>query len=302
MERGSGSAADRAGGSGDGPNEPPTAVLTSVELVDYITCPLLYCFKHVMCIEDGRPPSVSELWGLVLDDMFIWIHAQLLEGRSLSWSDLLEEWELRWGQAGKTTGANLAEMVHARNRGARHLRDLFDSLQPRMEVLGVRYPCRREISGFVVEAEVPVIRVLEQQDKGKSGREIQIISMDPISLKTPTDFEACRDFGFVFDKYGLEMELRHRFKKVASKVVSMVYLPRIPKLAEVKIPELAGRQTIRWASWILDSIRLGHFYPRAGAHCSACFYQPVCDVRYVSNRSLSNPETPDKIRRQLCQE
>ena len=261
----------------------------------------MYAFKHVYEVEDQRPPTVHELWGKVLGDVFVWMHSQLYDEKSVTWGGLLTEWENRWGEAGKALGADLTELTRARNRGARHVRELFDSIQPDMGVLGVQYPCWRSIGGFTIHGHVPVIRIFEQKDKGKSGRQLEIVTLDTMATRTPTEFEASRDFLFILHKYGLEPELRKSFRKIAKDISSVVYLPRVPKLASFKITELAGRQALRWIAWVLEGIELGHFYPRVGGHCTFCFYQPVCDIRFVSNRKLEDPETPENIRSKLCQ-
>jgi hypothetical protein len=265
----------------------------------------MYAFRHLYKVENTRPRLVSEDLGQVLGDVFVWLHLQLHKSRTVTWGALLDEWERSWGKACKSRDSrgcsDLAEETKARNRGARHLRDTFDSIRSEMDVLAINYPCRREISGFLIEGTIPVIRVLEEKDKGRSGREIQLISVDPVGIRTPCDIEAGRNFQYVISKFGLELELRSSFRDLAHNVSSMVYLPRIPKLARIKLTEDAGRQAIRWASWVVESINLGHFYPRAGEHCVACYYRPTCDIRYVSNRALSRSATPSKIRSRLCQ-
>jgi hypothetical protein len=261
----------------------------------------MYAFKHAYEVKDTRTPSPNDLWGSVLGDVFVWMYQQLHEKKPVIWDQLRIEWETRWGEVGKRYGADLGEMTKLRNRGVRHVHKMFEGIKPTMGVLGVSYPCWREIEGTTIYGEVPVIRIMEQKDKGKSGREIQIISFDLMSVRAPTDHEVSRNFGFILHKYGLEPELRQHFRQIAKTISSMVYLPRIPKLARYKVLEQAGRSAMRWIRHAIKGIELGHFYPRAGTNCLWCFYQPVCDVRYVSNKKLDDPETPNKIRSKLCQ-
>lgn len=292
-----GAANSTPGPSTGASTRPAGPVLTVDEVMDYGLCPLMYAFKHVYRVVDQRPLSGSEVFGQALRSMFLWTHTELHQNRPLTWGAMVKKWDKVWGDC--STDLDLGSATAYMARGIRHVRELFEKLPNSMCVLGCSYPCEREVNGYVLAGSVDVIRMIETRGAGKSGRTTQLIIVDDISTATPDPFVANLRLDLIIGKYGLESELRKDFAKLSNQVESMLYLPRIPKLAAFDINGKAARHAYRWVVYIVESIRQGLFFPRAGSYCAACLYKPVCNVKYISDRALSNPNTPDEIRREL---
>lgn len=259
----------------------------------------MFAFLHVYQVEPAREPTIHEVWADTLGDLFVWIHLQLFQNKAVTWGGILEEWERLLTTRCKDRFP-LGDLTHFNNRGARHLRELYESLPETMEVLGVLYPCHRDVDDFRIVGQVPVMRILESPGKGRSGREVQIISLDTRTSRAPTTFEARRRISYLLSKYGIELDLRNHMRKVATQTTSAVYLPHFPKLVPVQLDGRSARQALVWVKWVFQCIRQGFFFPRAGIACKRCEFDKVCDVRYVTDRALENVnQTRDEIRRNL---
>jgi hypothetical protein len=185
-------------------------------------------------------------------------------------------------------------------RGIRHLLELFNEIVPTMEVLAVRFPINRSCGAFQITGEIPVVRTVAAEGKSKAGREIQVIAIDHTVNATPQTFDANRRLDYLLTKYGLPLELRRRFEHLAEATKCFIYLPRIPKLAELPVERDGLTQALKWSEWVVEAIGLGHFYPRPGGKCLRCGYSKACNASYVSDRSLRlAKETTDAFRRQL---
>lgn len=286
------------GGNPDRGSEP--ILITVQQIVDYVECPLRFAFLHIYQIADQRTLTAFEAWARTIGRVYVDIHFRLSEERSITWAWILNHWEKQWAGECRKHGIGMGEAHLYRNRGCRTLLQVFEAIHPDMEVLPL-YPASRDVNGFHIHAKVPVIRIVETRGKGRSGRRVEIISIDAEASRMPTDFEACRRMDYLVHKYGLELEVRHRFRKIAKDVVQMVYLPRIGRLASIKVDEKHLRQALRWVGYVLDSIKRGFFYPRTGDRCGGCAFREVCDVGYVSYRALERPaQTRQTIEGDLC--
>lgn len=267
------------------------------QVQDFVSCPLRFAFRHVYQAPAAEEPS-QIVQARAVGEMFVWIHTQLMINRQLSWGAILSEWEKRWGAIGKDKGYPISDVFQGRDLGTRALLDVWESVTPNTEILGVHYPCRRTIGSWELVGQVDVIRALETKGKGRSGRIIQLITIDPTSHRTPMPSEAGRRMDYLMAKYGLEAELRQSMEKLG-KVETCVYLPRIPKLATLEIEGSAFRSALRWCEWVFEGIEAGHFYPRTGTTCSACEYAEICDVKYVSNEALESHAAQKEVQ-ELC--
>jgi len=268
------------------------------QVQDFVSCPLRFAFRHIYQAPAAEDP-LHIVQARAVGEMFVWVHTQLMVDRQLAWGAILSEWEKRWGALGKAKGYKLSDIFQGRDFGARALLDVWESITPNMEILGVQYPCRRTIGRWELLGQVDVIRALETKGKGRSGRTIQLITIDPISRHAPNLTEAGRRMDYLMAKYGLENDLRQAMDKLG-KVEAYVYLPRIPKLSQLEVDGSAFRSAMRWCEWVFEGIEAGHFYPRASSDCMVCEYAGICDVSYVSNEALDG-RTAQKEAQDRCQ-
>jgi len=260
---------------GGGPDRVGPVLISVQEIVDYVECPLFYAFKRGLEITPEY--TVHSLWAYTLGAHYIKIHAVYSEGKPLSWAKVLDSWDTGWGLVCKANNVSHAEGQSLRGRGARHLKEVFDELDS-VSVLGYQYPSERRFDNHLVTGHIDVIRALEDKDKGKSGRTIQIIFVDYLSTHVPSTTEANRRLDYVLALYGLSLDIRNKYRKLAAKVKTMVYLARLPKLIEYKVDEFGVRHAARWVGDVLRSIEQKIFYPRASQRCAYCSYKVFCDV------------------------
>ena len=275
-------------GSGEPSVRDPGEAVRSIlieQVQTFVTCPLHFALRYVYRAP-AKPKTYPTVLGEDLGAMFVWIHAKLMENRELSWSKILVEWERRWG----TRKFRMDEMLAGREFGYRTLLDVWNAIRPELEVLAYKYPLRRVIGDWEIHGSIDVVRAYETKGKGYSGREVQLITVDPYSTKMPVPHESGRRIDYLLAKYGLELDVRSSFGKIAKKVTTWVYLPQLGKMAELDVDESSWRSAMNWVTWVLEEIDAGHFYPRTGSQCNACPYIRICDVKYFTRESLEDKQ------------
>lgn len=291
-----GSTTDTTGVAGSGGAE--RVLITVDQLVDYVACPLRFAFTHVYKALDKRKPSAWDIWAVTLGDMFVWMHIQLSDTGTLKWINIVDRWQAKLAKAYEVSGISLAENHRFYQRGARYLLDMFEGLPKNMHVLGYLYPCRQKVGRFELEGCIDVIRMIE--GKGRAHREIQYITVDTRGTHKPSPFEVTRRIDYLMVKYGLEQSLRQPFYRAAGKHTSWVFLPKVPTLAKLDVPDTGLRTALGWGEHVLQSIADGLFYPRIGDACSSCEYNEVCSATYVSDDALDRAShTTEEIRRKI---
>jgi hypothetical protein len=249
----------------------------------------MFAYLYIHQLEPEREaPEPHVLWSHTLCDVFMWLHLRLMEDKTLTWSKLLQHWESTWYVACTKAGITMAPMTYYRNRGVRHLHKLFDDLPSEMLVF-VKYPYTREYKGWTIVGHVPVVRIIETPGRGRKGRRVEVISLDWQARSAPDAFCVNRRVDLLLDRYGIEAEIRNQFDKLASDIVPMLYLPALAKTVRLGYTASNFREALTWMEAALESIRLGLFYPRAGAHCRACLFRSTCDASHVSIRALERP-------------
>jgi hypothetical protein len=236
---------------------------------------MLYAFKR--SLEVKPKPTTHSLWASAMGDQYIQMHAVYSEGKPFSWRQALTAWDACWGRTCKDHGISPAEGQVLRGRGARYLKDIYDELDD-VTVLGHRYPSERQVGNHLITGTISVIRAFEQEDKGKAGRTVQIIFVDDAATHAPSPTEANRRLDYVLAFYGLSLEMRNKYRKLASRVRTMLYLSRLPKLVEYKVDSWGMGHAARWVRDVLRAIEQRILYPRASQRCSYCEYKDLCDV------------------------
>jgi hypothetical protein len=268
--------------------------------VDYVLCPLLFAFRHIYNVHLDERPTIGALWAEALGEVFVWMHLQLHDKPVLRWTDVLSHWQTKWAKLLEKHGHEPATGFSGYQRGCRHLLEVFADLPENLQVLKIKYPCSQKVAGYELGGYIDVVRATEIPGKGRSAREIQLITVDPQGARKPSPFEASRRIDYLLAKYGLEADLRRSFHRAAKEVTAWVYLPRLPVMAQLVVNEKGLRQALQWVEYVIQAIEQALYYPRMGTYCQSCQYATVCDVTYVSSRALDQPEqTSDEIRRRL---
>jgi hypothetical protein len=187
-----------------------------------------------------------------------------------------------------------------RNKGARHLLDLFNNLPVDMEVVAVKFPTARRYKDYTIVGNVPVIRVLETHYKTAPPKRVaQIVAIDPVTQTLPRNRQA-RRLDYMLVKYGLQLSVRRRITEVCKDIEVAVYLPRIPTTVSIEVDRAGLAEVLTWTEWVVEAIRLGHFYPRPGPHCNDCAFATVCSTQHVNHDGLrSCPKTARTVREAL---